>query len=311
MSFEFKRNETVAQGMRRIAMEQVDLILAEVKGRKRISRDRKVHEARKRLKRLRALLRLTRDSANPKPRRKADTGLGDAGRALSGARDAKVRIEAFDLLLKNLKSHCPAETFQPIRAKLLAQHRQSLQSHSENSSDKVARLLQAVRHRLKTIPIHGDDFSGLRSGLKRTYRQGREAFTVARYDRNAVALHEWRRRVKDLRHHAELLKPLWPAVLERFEGKAHELANCLGEDHDLFVLRQFLLTEAASLSIPTDLETLLESIDDRRRELQKQAMQLGERVYAEKPRDFLERMENYWNAWKAGQAHDPPLMEAD
>lgn len=311
MSFEFKRIETVAQGLRRIAVQQVDLILADVKGRRRISRDQKVHEARKRLKRLRALLRLTRESAKPKLWRKVDAGLRDAGRALSGVRDAKVGIEAFDLLLKNLKSPCPAETFQPIRARLLAQHRRSLQSQSGEGLDEVGRLLQAVKHSLKIIPIHGDDFSSLRRGLKRNYRQGRQAFTVARHDREAAALHEWRKRVKDLRHHAELLKPIWPAVLERFEGKAHELANCLGEDHDLFVLRQFLLTEAASLSVPTDLETLLESIDDRRRELQKQSMHLGERVYSEKPRDFLERMENYWNAWKVGQAHDPSSMGAD
>ena len=300
VTFEFKRDETIQHAFRRIARAQIDDILADLTGRRHISRDKAVHESRKRLKRLRALLRLVRGAVSRSVRRRKNATFRDASRALSAARDAKVLVDAFDELLKHFAEHIQVETFAPVRAKLLARRRLALREQQRRGTADVVRSLRKARQRMAKVKLKGKDFSALRGGLKRTFRQGRQSFGVALYDRDPLKLHEWRKRVKDLWHQAELLEPIWPDVLRQFDDKAHALADCLGEDHDLFVLRQTLACEAESFGRPEDLEALLALIDTRRRELQQAAMQLGTRVYGEEPPAFVERMENYWAAWRRG-----------
>ena len=53
-------------------------------------------------------------------------------------------------------------------------------------------------------------------------------------------LHEWRKRTKDLRYALELLEPLWPDVMEAFAAEVDDLADLLGEDHDLALLEAFV-----------------------------------------------------------------------
>jgi hypothetical protein len=48
-----------------------------------------------------------------------------------------------------------------------------------------------------------------------------------------------------------------------------------------------------------DLEALIALIDRRRGELQLEAKWLGERVYAERPRAFIGRLQVYWQAWRS------------
>lgn len=301
MSFEFKRDETVERASGRIFREEIDGILNTLTGGRRLSRDKAIHESRKRIKKLRALLRLARDAMWKKERRVEDAVLRDAGRALSSSRDARALLDALDQLRESTGHHIAPETFTAVRVKLLARRRMALKLQKESEAGEVVKCLRAVKRRMGGCKIHGEGFGALHGGLKRVYRQGRAAFAVARYDRDPALLHDWRKRVKDLQLLGQLLTPIWPEVLERFAGKAHELANCLGEDHDLSALRQYLLHETATVSDPMDLESLLEAIDDRRRKLQQTAMTLGDRVYAEKPADFLERMGNYWNAWSSGE----------
>jgi hypothetical protein len=38
-------------------------------------------------------------------------------------------------------------------------------------------------------------------------------------------------------------------------------------------------------------------IEASRKELRERALEIGERVYAEKPRDFVRRIKQLWKAW--------------
>ncbi|MEP6958035.1 MAG: hypothetical protein ABI980_04840 [Nitrospirota bacterium] len=46
-------------------------------------------------------------------------------------------------------------------------------------------------------------------------------------------------------------------------------------------------------------------IDQRRSELQIEAKQLGERIYVERPKDFVRRFQVYWRAWCTETMADP------
>ena len=77
---------------------------------------------------------------------------------------------------------------------------------------------------------------------------------------------------------------------------AHRLADLLGDDHDLAVLRSTLVELDGQ--IPRDLDPVLGLIEHRRAQLQTEAMFLGERLYAEKPKAFVRRLRRYWRAWR-------------
>src|SRR5260370_36476169 len=58
MGYHFERNESVPEAVRRIAYEEADSAITYLRGKGRTSRDEAIHEARKNIKKLRALLRL-------------------------------------------------------------------------------------------------------------------------------------------------------------------------------------------------------------------------------------------------------------
>src|SRR5262249_15858083 len=65
---------------------------------------------------------------------------------------------------------------------------------------------------------------------------------------------------------------------------------------DLIVLRDGL-----SISQPLDLaeiEERMPRIERRCRELERKAVAVAHRVYAESPKAFVQRLNEYWSAWK-------------
>ena len=111
------------------------------------------------------------------------------------------------------------------------------------------------------------------------------------------ALHEWRKRSKDLWYHLRLVRRAWPEVMTTTADEAHELSDRLGDDHDLVVLARDVEDARPPLT-DHQLEHLRQLIGKRRKELQGEAFAYGERLFAEKPKRFVERIERYWDAAK-------------
>ena len=150
-------------------------------------------------------------------------------------------------------------------------------------------------------------------GLKRSYRRGRKAFRQARARPDDEHLHEWRKRAKDTWYHLRLIAPVCGEGIRGEAKDAHALADLLGDDHDLAVLRERLI--AHGHEVATDVDALLGLVDHRRAQLQSEAMLAGERVYAERPKAFMRRIHRCWHAGRAearaARASDPAeLAEA-
>jgi CHAD domain-containing protein len=136
-----------------------------------------------------------------------------------------------------------------------------------------------------------DGFDLVRPGLEREYRRGRSALRAVRGDPSAEAVHEWRKRVKDLWYHLRLLQSAWAATMTAAADEAHALSDLLGDHHDLSVL-----IDDAREQAPGDpgLADLGELAERRQAELLAEALPVGERLYAEKPVRFGRRMARYW-----------------
>ncbi len=281
-----------------MAIEQMDKALDQLTGQANGSRGKAVHNTRKGFKKIRALLRLVRDEMG-RAYPQENACFRDAGRLLSDVRDAQVRLETFDKLIKHFAVPSSSDTFAQVRKVITAQHRAASRRmlNQENTTAKVIPMIQTARERVKAWPLTHNDWSALHSGLKRAYKQGRKGFTHAFDEPTVESLHEWRKAVKDLWYHLRMLQPVWPDLLGEMVDQSENLANYLGDDHDLAVLHQWLQEQS---EVEATVEALAALIQRRRTQLQQSARSLGERVYAERPRAFVERIETYWQAWQAG-----------
>jgi CHAD domain-containing protein len=92
--------ETPASGLERIALAQLDLAIELLRGEAAVAPDETVHETRKALKRLRALLRLLESELGRKRAADEQAVLRDAATRLAGARDAEVMVRTLEHLLR-------------------------------------------------------------------------------------------------------------------------------------------------------------------------------------------------------------------
>jgi CHAD domain-containing protein len=282
--------EPLAGGLRRMALAQADLAIELLGG---LDADA-VHETRKALKRLRALVRLLADELGEEAFERENGVLREAGRRLSGARDAEVMLGTLDALIERQpRKLARSRGVRRLRKALAAEHEQrQRQTLGDPATLAQARgELRAFRMRASAWSFAtGRDIELVGDDLQRLYRQGRRRArrAVRTHGKDMRAMHQWRKRVKDLRYAAEMLNR---AGLAR---RADQLGETLGEDHDLAVLAQRIREQSkragARRRVGRRTRTrLLKAIAKRRRRLQKRALRDGRRLYRESPKEFLRK----------------------
>jgi len=310
-AYRLASDEPVRSGLRRCAVAQLDRAVTELTERVDVDPDTALHAARKAIKRERSLLRLARGSIDGGRRRGENRALRRAARTLSAARDAEAMLATLDELADRYAGQLPEQTFDAVRAPL--QRRRDTQRGDSDLCARAAAELDAVRSRIDQWELTAGGWSALEDGLRRSYRDGRRAFRRARDHRSGADWHRWRKRVKDLWYQQRLLSAVAGPACAGQAKDAHRLADLLGDDHDLAVLRRALTDEP--VHVPADLDAVVGLIDHRRLELRRQALALGGRVYAEKPKPFVRRMRTMWRAGRgrqtvAAEQHPAELAQA-
>jgi CHAD domain-containing protein len=309
MAYRFQPQGHVPDELRRCAREQLDRAIVQLTDRVSDDPVKAVHDARKALKQERSLLRLARGTMTRAERRRENAALRHAGRMLSGTRDAEVMLQALDRLAERFAGQLPQSTFDAIRGPLTAERDQARQRLLESGlAGAVAAELRTVRSRVEGWSLKGEGWKALEPGLHRSYRRGRRALRRAGSRPTVASLHEWRKRTKDLWYHLRLLKASAPGIVGGYADDAHALSDVLGDDHDLALLNEVLRSRAGELAV--DLDAVIELIDHRREQLQADAMRLGERVYAERPKPLSRRLRRYWKAARVAAGPPPAALHA-
>ncbi len=299
MAYRYSAKSSIRKNVRRIVREQIDRAIEELHDQN-LTRDQRIHQARKRFKRVRAVLRLLREELG-EVYEWENAWFRDAGRDLSRIRDAQAMVETCERLMELHR----LTRDEPILARLhqlLVERRERVVGESTESGNGVSQLtasLRDARDRVRSWHLPNDDFELLAAGLGRVYRQTRRLYRMAYVEPTPEHFHEWRKRVKDSWHHMELFQNAWPDVLKGRTRSLHALSDILGEHQDLHVLRISLHQEPALQLESEDLERLLALMDLRIAELRARAETLGMRLFAHKPSTFLGVMRDYWGAWVA------------
>ena len=306
MAYRMRRKKSVQTSVRKIAAEQIDKAIAEILDED-LDRHKTVHQVRKRCKKLRGLIRLVRPEFADY--QKENAFFRDAARELSYVRDAQSMVECFDELVDHFQDQVDRNALTSIRQELVAR-RQKIAEDEADLDDKLDAFYQHMREarqRVDDWKIDDDGVSAVAGGLKKTFGRCRKTFRTAYEEPTAENFHQWRKRVKYHWYHARLLRRVWPGMLKVQRTAADELGDLLGDDHDLAVLRQTLLTDPDRYGSEKDVQALLGLIDRRRAELQTQARPLGRRLLAEQPKQLASRFGEYWDTWKAKHKRQPKL----
>ncbi len=311
--FALAPDERLPDGVRRVTLEQLDAAIDGL-ARPGDDIDRAVHQARKAMKRLRAVLRLVRDSIGDDVYRAENALLRDTARLLAPMRDGAVITEAVRDLRDRFGDRLASGVFDDVIERLTERHRRRRRRVLEDETilPTVLRNLRSARARYAAWPADGEhrlsglvaarplahSFETVAGGLFRTYRRGRREMHRALEEPTDLRFHQWRKRVKYLRHQVEVLRPLWPEVLEAQARELDRLGEVLGDEHDLAVMLRLVAALPDLCPDPVDRSLLAALTQHRRAELRTAARILGIRIYAEDPDAFVGRFAAYWRAWQ-------------
>jgi CHAD domain-containing protein len=314
LTFHLKGGESVRKGLKRIVTEQLTAAIDHL-SYSEAALEEPIHEVRKSVKRLRAVLRLMRPVLGS-AYREENVALQEVGRTLSPVRDAHALIETFDELTEQYRKEVGDNHTLRLQQILLA-HRQEMEKGFERDR-QIPQLVEKLRQiclRAESWPYGKADIRLLADGVATTLERGGKSYQDTYAESLPENFHDWRKRSKDLRYQLTLLEKIWPEVFAGFLGAAKKLEELLGMDHNLVVLRDTVLKRADVVDTDEEIRVLLLLIDTYQRKLRLEAEGLGSRLYNEKPKQWRRRVEHSWEAWKKEQRtkkfmeKHPPLLE--
>ncbi len=293
-AYRLLEGETVSSGIKRIVLARIDDAVAELGGEAESSPAEAIHEARKDIKKIRSAIRLVRNELGDDVYGFENGHYRDVGRTLGGFRDAEVLIETLDGLEERFGPGA-GERSAGLRAHFEEELRENRESGAQERAISTARgAIEEGRGRVLSWPLHGDGWDLIGPGLQRTYRRGRKRLRDVEANATVTNLHEWRKRVKDLWYQLRLIRRAEPELFGHMVRDADDLADHLGVDHDLALLREQATDRKGDFASASDQRHLLELVDRRRGELQFAATTLGARVYRDKPKKFIKLLERRW-----------------
>ena len=300
MAYEFRIGDDPGKGLKRIARQQLRRLAEQL--RDRADQANGHHEARKCIKRLRALMILARPAIGKAKWSGIDGRHAKVARRLSTARDTTVLLQTLDRLQKQhgapalagpgarLREALRSEIARPETEKLLA-----------DIVDKLDRLAS----RIKGMKLAHADFAPAWSGLEGDYRGARQALRQAYGDGKPDDFHLLRKHVQRHWRHMQLFATAWPAEMVARIALAKALSELLGEDHDLTMLRLRLKDDGGAKA----LDRLC-----RERQMQLRATASGglALLLAERPKALRRRLNVYWRAAvAAGKKRDDKALGID
>ena len=258
-----------------------------------------IHNARKEIKKMRALLRLVRHDLSKKAFATGKARIGKAAKHLASARDAYIKAHTLEALLQKAAVQSGLERLPKFQSHLKRQCREEMRRFDrEDCWSKMSRLLKKERACASRLCVKHEGWCAIGPGLQKSYRSARRARGVACTNPSAANLHEWRKRVKDLGYNVSLLEPIWPEQISALSRELDTLSELLGDHHDLQVLQYLVSKKLVEVDFEHEGNQILPIIDAQQRELSAAACKLGAGLLNEKPTDFCNRLHGCWKRWK-------------
>ena len=309
MSYRLKFKEPLGKGWRRVVREQIELAVKGLKSGTDV--DVAIHETRKSMKRVRALLKLLQPGLSAADYNRENQRYRDVARLLSGVRDHAVLSATAETLSKEATGSARQAADAFLALVTAESESRAFGSNvtvvHEAERKKAARVreaiaaLEAAAKSLDKLRVKQSSFEIVRRGVERSYRNARRDMKRSFATGIDEDFHVWRKSVQAHWRHMLLIDRAWPDMFAARAQLAKDMSDLLGLDHDLYVL----IERANSLS-DDDMEgagrdALVEAAHERQREIRNELQIKAVILFAEPTSRFAANVGVYWRAAKAAR----------
>jgi len=167
----------------------------------------------------------------------------------------------------------------------------------ERELRRTAKTLRALRQGLGRWEIsHGGRTVG--EGVTETYRKARRALDQARAQPSQQRFHHWRKQVKALSYELRMIADAVPELGTTLTPKVERLAEILGHVHDLDCAKATVERHPRWFGGEADGVAVKALLEERRSELESEALALAESVFAGRASDVRTLVETGWQIWR-------------
>lgn len=256
-----------------------------------------VHQARKHLKRVRALIRLV-EHADPKQLKPIRRSLSEAARGLSEVRDATALVECAEGLASYLEGRNAGEMALPLK-EAVERRRDLLALEAPSLTRLTDPVIAACRKAAEDIQAasfgdHGEAAETLAEGRSRNHRKARATLEVCHHGGRPESFHDLRKCAQATVFQAGFLGEAWPFAMAAEAAEAKSLTDILGHEHDLEVLNILLHSEPHLFGAIADRDRLAQLIMERRAALRHDAMTIAARLYPDGAKREAKRFAALW-----------------
>ncbi|HEX6566869.1 MAG TPA: CHAD domain-containing protein [Chthoniobacterales bacterium] len=283
-----RRNETLREGLLRSVDCLTDSIIKQSPSS--ANDEETTHQIRTTIKRLRALLRLTRPGLDPAFFEQENDRLRSEARILSSARDSEVARDTLRTLPMNDQSRREA-----VDAVLsgLEPRIQREKAHQPNLNE-LKEDARETRTRFRRVKFRGTEQQIIETGIRKVYRQGRQRMKEAIRTEEDAAYHRWRIRAKNLYYELQFLETVWPKRLHQMVSRLSKLQDRIGLDHDLVVLRAELKRTPEVFGGKERVGRIVSCLDRQIKKSRRSAIPLGRKIWQKTPKRFARQLARHW-----------------
>lgn len=247
-----------------------------------------VHLIRKRLKFLRAFVKLTQFCDGGSRYKEINILFRDCGRLISDCRDAHVR----GLLLEEFKQIGSNSSLIPVIDELIELNNIETQE-IENELLSGTSVFDELISELTNEPVLNyfsslePDTDSLIAGYAGCYKKSYNAFHSELTNHEADLMHEWRKRTKDLQYQIEVMAESVPDDLPPSLDEVSGLCELLGRINDLHMLADWIRKNKSSKNSSVFLKKIQADIHS----LQEKADEHGQSLYRFPPGEYSSRLQ--------------------
>jgi len=256
-----------------------------------------IHNTRKTIKRIRALLKMIREGTGYSFYFRENRFFRDLSRSISRARDIYVLQETLELVVP--EPGLPAHQAATLLSRLIRDHldeEMEVLSRPGGALETIpAELVDALNRMDATLQLD-NSFTSITEGLRRTYRKGRRLLGPLQRSPGMLNTHEFRKSSRYLQFQMELLVPLYPGMMTGYAASIDAMTEKLGHIRDLQRLQLLLLESGNEPASDASKEAMNRSIHSMTGEAYREVFALAPLIYAEKPKHYTTRIQRYWKA---------------
>lgn len=258
-----------------------------------------VHEIRRNVKRIRALLQLVRSDMKSQAA-EWDQALQSVNRSLSAARDLEICLQT----ARDLSSNASASQRSVLNrlSDELAQ-RQAVVLRADDPAvlrPELSAQLETVKAGFLAWQPSQSGFRLIKPALRKMSKQARKIIQALREHATSEKLHSLRKVVKLRLYWLETFEPIWPRGLGAERNMVDSLSDRLGKHHDLEVLIERLHDSevAGDEAMHDALQRVVHRLKRRQHKLERQSLKMARRLFAERPKAMCKRWRTLVKIWR-------------